>query len=126
MEEVGCRELKKELKKKTPARILVDSPASVNPRVVSSRTGRLFKTENPRLFKKQKQKDIRTHAWVRRQEEEMDSAAMAVFGKQTGGTAVWAVECRRGTAVEKERGNGWGGGGLCACGGWEGKRSSLS
>lgn len=36
----------------------------------------------------------------------MDSTGKAVFVKQMWGTAVRAVECRRGMAMEKE-GNGW-------------------
>lgn len=32
----------------------------------------------------------------------MDSTDKAVFGKLMGGTAMWAVECRREMAVEKE------------------------
>lgn len=51
---------------------------------------------------------------------EMDSTGQAVFGTQMWGTAVWAVECRRGMAMEKE-GNGWWWRGDCVCGGCEGK-----
>lgn len=51
----------------------------------------------------------------------MDSTDKAVFGKLMGGTAMWAVECRREMAVEKEGKWVVVVGGDCLCGGCEGK-----